>query len=298
MYDVIIIGGSSAGLSAALQLGRAMRNVIVFDDGKPCNRFSHASHGFLTRDGIQPSELVRLSREQLTPYETVQLKQATIMTIGPIEGGFEAITTDGDSYTARKILLATGVKDTLPLLKNIEHFWGRSIFHCPYCDGWEVRNKHFVIYGSSEFMFHQVEIVQHWASKITLVVDPAMVIPQEKRDLYARHHIEIIEKPVTSLEGENGQIQRICFADGSEMACETMFIVPHTAPRLPFAEMLGCDQTPHQRLVVDIQGRTTVPGVYAAGDIATMGRSVAMAAAQGNMAGAAINADLIKEEFI
>lgn len=297
MFDVIIVGGSSAGLSAALQLGRSMRQVLVFDDGKPCNRFSHASHGFLTRDGIQPAELMRLSCEQLTPYETVQLKQATIIEIGPIEGGFEAKTAEGESYTSRKILLATGMKDTLPTIKNIEQFWGQSVFHCPYCDGWEVRNRPFVIYGSTEFMFHQVEIVQHWASKITLVADGSIVIPQEKRDLYARHGIDIIEKPVTSLEGENGQIQHLCFADGSEMACETMFIVPHTSQRTPFAAMLGCEQTEHQRLVVEVQGRTTVPGVYAAGDIATMGRSVAMAVAQGNMAGAAINADLIGEDF-
>lgn len=298
MYDVIIIGGSAAGLSAALQLGRSMRNVIVFDDGKPCNRFSHASHGFLTRDGVQPAELVRLSREQLTPYESVQVKHATIMTVGPVEGGFEAITADGESYTARKLVLATGVKDTLPLLKNIEDFWGRSVFHCPYCDGWEVRGKPFVVYGNTHFMFHQVEIVQHWASKITLIADGSIDIPPEKRDLYARHNIDIIEKPVTALEGENGQIRRICFEDGTSMPCETMFIVPHTTPRLPFAEMLGCEQTEYERLVVDVQGRTSVTGVYAAGDIATMGRSVAMAVAQGNMAGAAINADLIKEDFL
>jgi thioredoxin reductase len=299
MYEVIIVGGSSAGLSSALVLGRSRRRVLVIDSGKPCNRFSHASHGFLTRDGIDPQELVQLARDQLQRYETVKVRDGFVTQITREEAdaaGFRVETESGESFTSRRVLLATGLKDELPLLPGIEAFWGKSVFHCPYCDGWEFRDQPIVVHGQGEGGFHKTILLRQWTNQLTWCTDEGDV-SDEQRDRLTRHGIRVIETKISRLEGTGEQIERIVFEDGSTNALKAMFVSTKLSHPMPFAEQLGCKVSDSGIVEIDLLGHTSVPGVYAAGDLSSHGRSVAIAVAQGSSAGAGINMDLIGEDF-
>ena len=297
MLDVIIVGGSSAGLSAALVLGRARRHVRVFDDGKPCNRFSHASHGFMTRDGVRPADLLQIARDQLAPYREVALQPATVTRVSPIANGFRVETEAGDVHSARKLLLATGLQDTLPALTGIEQFFGTSVFHCPYCDGWEVRDQPIVVYNESETAFHQAMMLHQWTHDLTLCTGGTSKLTDEERARIQKNGIRIVETPAARVEGSNGQVERLIFTDGSAIECAALFIRLAQSQRTPFAQELGCTFTKQGLVEVDTLAQTTIPGVYAAGDLANPIRSVAIAVAQGATAAYGINHTLISEDF-
>lgn len=297
MLDAIIIGGSSAGLSAALVLGRARRNVLVFDDGKPCNRFSHASHGFLTRDGIHPADLLQIAREQLAPYQTVSFQSATVTRVLPVEAGFRVETAAGETSTARKLLLATGLHDTLPALPGIEHFFGTSVFHCPYCDGWEIRDQPVIVYNDSENAYHQVMMLHQWTRNLTLCTGGAHNLSPEERARIEKNGIRLVETPVSRIEGRDGQVEQLVLADGSTLQCAAVFVGLKSAQRAPFAQELGCELTGSGLVQVDTFAQTSVPGVYAAGDMSNPMRSVPIAVAHGAAAAYGINHTLITEDF-
>lgn len=297
MLDVVIVGGSSAGLSAALVLGRSLRDVIVIDDRKPCNRFSRASHGFLTRDGAPPSELLRLAHEQLGQYPNVSLKAATALHIERTGTGFEIISSDASTLQARTVLLATGLHDELPPLDGIKGLWGKSVFHCPYCDGFEVKGKAIAVYGVDKAALHQVIMLRNWTDNLALCVADGWNLAAAQREKLTRLGIQVIEQPVVTLESTEAAIQAIRFADGTSLACDALFIRPKTAHRTAFAHDLGCKVDEHDVVQVDLRGRTSAEGVYAAGDISSPIRSVAIAVAQGAAAAYGINADLIERDF-
>jgi thioredoxin reductase len=296
MYDVIIVGGSSAGLSGALVLGRARRQVLVIDSGKPCNRFSHASHGFLTRDGVAPDELLQIARDQLKPYEGVELYDGLATHITREDEGFRVETEAGESFSSRTVLLATGVKDTLPPLPGVDAFWGKSVFHCPYCDGWEVRDQPIVVHGGGESGAHKIMLLRQWSDNLTWCIDGDEVT-DEQRERARRHGIKVIDTKISKLEGTGEQIERIVFEDGSTLALKAMFIAPKLSHPMPFAEQLGCKVSAHGIIEIDPLGRTNIPGVYAAGDLANGARSVAASVAHGSAAGAGINFDLVQIDF-
>lgn len=297
MLDSIIIGGSSAGLSAALTLGRALRHVIVLDSGEPCNRFSHASHGFLTQDGTSPSEIVAQGRKQLAKYDTVKLYDQRATSVKPIDGGFEVVVADGTLFQARKLVLATGLRDELPPFDGIEAFWGKSVFHCPYCDGYETHHQGWVVYNPHESVHHQAMVLSQWTDNLTLCTDGKVQFSATERESFAAHGIRIIETPVVGVRGEGHQIEAILLADGGQVACRTVFIRPTPHHAAPFARELGCACDEYGLVTVDILGRTSVAGVYAAGDLSNPRRNVALAVAQGVSAGQGVNYDLIVERF-
>ncbi|MFN8531120.1 MAG: NAD(P)/FAD-dependent oxidoreductase [Anaerolineae bacterium] len=297
MLDVVIVGGSSAGLSAALILGRSLRKVVVIDDQKPCNRFTHASHGFLTRDGTPPAELRRIGYEQLERYPSVAIKAATALHVEKIPGGFEVTSSDDSKLHTRMILLATGLHDELPPLAGIEGLWGKSVFHCPYCDGYEVSGKAIAVYGTDEAALHQVMLIRNLTDNVTLCTGDAWKPSETQREKLARFGIRVIERPIREIESAGDQIQSIRFVDGSVLESDALFIRPKTTHRTPFAYQLGCEVNENQIVQVDIRGRTTVEGVYAAGDLSSPMRSVAIAAAQGAAAAYGINAALIERDF-
>ncbi|HEX3050876.1 MAG TPA: NAD(P)/FAD-dependent oxidoreductase [Aggregatilineaceae bacterium] len=297
MLDVVIVGGSSAGLSAALILGRSLRHVVVIDDQKPCNRFSHASHGFLTRDGIHPAELLRIAHEQLTGYPSVTLKTATVEQIEKCDTGFEILSSDASRLQARIVLLATGLHDELPPLEGIEGLWGKSVFHCPYCDGYEVRRRRIAVYGVGEAALHQVMMLRQWTDRLTLCAGDGWKLRAVQREKLNRFGIQVVEQPIAKLESADTQIQTIRLSDGTALACDALFIRPKTTHRTPFARDLGCRIDDQNIVQVDVRGRTTIEGVYAAGDISSPMRSVALAVAQGAAAVYGINADLIDQDF-
>lgn len=297
MLDVVVIGGSSAGLSAALILGRSLRNVVVIDDQKPCNRFSRASHGFLTRDGIPPSELIQIAYDQLERYPTVAHKTATALQIEKNETGFEITSSDASKLQTRSVLLATGLHDEMPSLNGIEDLWGKSVFHCPYCDGYEVRGKALSVYGLDETAMHLVLMLRNLTDNLTLCAADSWKLSAAQRERLTRFGITVIEKPITALESKDTQIQAVRFADGTSLGCDALFIRPRSTHRTTFAHDLGCKVNEHNVVQVDLRGRTSVEGVYAAGDLSSPIRSVAIAVAQGAAAGYGINADLIERDF-
>lgn len=297
MLDVVIVGGSSAGLSAALVLGRSLRDVVVIDDQQPCNRFSNASHGFLTRDGTRPSELLGIARDQLKRYPSVVLKSATAVHIEKLDGGFEIIGSDASKLQARKVLLATGLNDELPPLRGIEGLWGKSVFHCPYCDGYEVRGQALAVYGVDEAALHQVMLLRNWTDQLTLCAAEGWGLTVGQRDKLTRLGIRVVEQPIAALESIDTQLQAVRFGDGTLLSCDALFIRPKTSHRTTFARELGCEVDEHNVMKIDLRGRTSTEGVFAAGDIASPIRSVAIAVAQGAAAAYGINADLIDWDY-
>lgn len=297
MLEVVIVGGSSAGLSAALVLGRSLRHVAIIDDQKPCNRFSQASHGFLTRDGTPPADLLQLAREQLRHYATVSVKTATALHIEKTDGGFEITSSDESTLQARIVLLATGLHDELPPLTGIDGLWGKSVFHCPYCDGYEVRGKALAVYGEDEASLHQVMLLRNLTDNLTLCPAVGWELTGEQREKLTRCGIRVLEEPIASLERTGGQLEAIRFIDGTLLSCEALFIRPKTTHRTSFARDLGCKINENHIVQVDLRGRTSIDGVYAAGDIASPMRSVAIAVAQGAAAGYGINAELVDRDF-
>lgn len=293
MLDVVIVGGSSAGLSAALVLGRSLREVVVLDDQKPCNRFSRASHGYLTRDGTSPSDLLRIAHDQLKPYPTVALKTATVTHLEKTDSGFEVLSSDGSKLVSRTVLLATGLHDELPALDGIDRLWGKSVFHCPYCDGYEVRGKPIAVYGTSEDVLHLVMMIRNLTDELTLCTNAQWTPSTAQSNRLARHGIQVVGHPIAGLESSGSQLHAIRFADDSRLHVDAMFIRPKTSHRTTFAVDLGCEVDSAGVVRVDYRGRTTIGGVYAAGDLSSPMRSVAIAVAQGAAAAYGINADLI-----
>ena len=293
MFDVIVVGGSVAGLSAATYLGRMRRQVLVVDSGKPCNRFSHASHGFLTRDGSDPAELLQIARAQLARYTTVKLQAGLVTTIVPQSDGFVATLADGMTVTARNVLLAMGVRDDLPPLTNVERFWGRSAFHCPFCDGWEQRDQPLAVQGNGASALHRTKLLLNLTDDLVICTDGPATFSAEEAKFLQSKKVRIIETPLAALSGEGDQMDTLHFADGSRLARRAIFIDLRTTQHSDLAQSLGCELDEMALVKVDAQARTNVAGVYAAGDMTSRGRAVILAAAQGAMAGLALNMDLL-----
>lgn len=297
MLDAVIIGGSAAGLSAALYLGRFRRRAVVLDTRQPANRFSHASHGFFTRDGAPPAELTAIGREQLARYETVSIQHAEAISITREDDHFLTTCADGSVLHSRKILLATGLKDALPLIDGIDSFWGRSVFHCPYCDGWEQRDQPVSIINSGAVSLHVARLLRVLTDQLTLCTNGDQSLDQAARDQLDRLNVRLVEMPIQRVEGYKTQIERIIFADGTELACTAAFVRLVSSQHSDLAAQLGCAMTDADLVQVDEMGHTSIPGVYAAGDLASRMRQVIFAASQGAAAGIGINMALVEENF-
>ena len=212
MYDVIIIGGGPAGLSAALVLGRCRRKVLVCDTGKPRNAASHAMHGFLSRDGIPPWEFLQIAREQLRPYDTVELRDVEATAAECRESRFHVTLADGQVHQSRKLLVATGVKDNLPEIPGFQELYGKSVFHCPYCDGWEVRDQPLAIYGRGDRGLGLSLELTGWSRDLVLCTDgPAEIAPDDLARL-DRNGIRVRDERVVRLEGQD-RLERVDLRD-------------------------------------------------------------------------------------
>ena len=296
-FDAIIVGGSYAGLAAALSLGRSRRRVLVLDAGLPCNRQTPHAHNFLTRDGEPPNQLRALAREQFGAYPTVQLLAATATQAEAEPGGFRVGTAEGGSYAARKLVLATGLHDELPALPGFAECWGISVLHCPYCHGYEVRDAPLAVLGNGDVGFEFARLIHHWSPDLRLLTNgPATLSAEQQAHLDARG-IAVIEAPLVALEHANGYLHHLRLADDARLPLTAMFA------RVPFRQtsdlgaQLGCELYEQGLLRVDEFGHTNVPGVFAAGDNSTLMRQVAAAAANGSKAGAILNHELIAEDF-
>lgn len=301
-YDVLIIGAGSAGLSAALTLGRCLRRVLVADGGRPRNEDSPAVHGFLTRDGIQPAELLRLGHEQLRPYETVEVQCVKIEHLTRQGKGFLATgsgTTDDApvAITARRVLLATGVSDVLPPLPGFRELWGRGVLHCPYCHGYEVRGQPLAVYGRGRTATGLALLVSRWSRDVVVVTDgPGHLTPNARRRL-RREKIGIRETLVARLVGSpERDLQHTEFTDGSQLVRAAVFVHASQQQRSLLATELGARITSRGAVWVDSGLETSIPGLYAAGDTTPGTQQALVAAAEGNKAAILINEGLTREE--
>ena len=292
-YDVVIVGAGPAGLSAALILGRCRRRVLICDTGLPRNRASHALHGFLTRDGIRPLEFLKIAREQLQPYQTIELCDIAVEEVQRTDAGF-IINSD---ISCRKLLLATGVVDRLPEIDGLKEFYGRSVFHCPYCDGWEVRDRQIVIYGKGKNGYGLALELTLWSGDLTLLTDgPTELSPDEITRL-ERQRINIYDTPIRRLIGSRGMLEEIEFTNDEKLACDAMFFSTGNDQHCKLAESLGCKFTDDGAVDTGDYEMTNVPGVYVAGDASKLVQLAIVAAAEGAKAAFAINQELLKEDL-
>jgi len=295
MFDVIIVGGSVAGLSAATYLGRMRRFALVVDSGQPCNRASHASHGFLTRDGVDPAELLEIGRAQVQAYPTVELRRGLVTAVQPHTDSFEVMLETGETIASRKVLLAMGIRDRLPELSNVEQFWGRSAVHCPYCDGWEARDQPLALQGNGERAMHGARLLLNLTDDLVICTDGLATFSEDDWRFLRAHQVRVIETPLTGLEGEGDQLHTLHFADGSTLARHALFLNLKTDQHPSLIAALGCELDGMGFVQVDEQMRTTVDGVYAAGDMTSRMRAVIFAAAQGAAAGIWLNMALMAD---
>ena len=292
MYDAAIVGGGAAGLSAALLLGRARRRILVFDDGRQRNRFARETHGFLSRDGVQPLELLQNAREQLERYD-VESTNATVAEIMPNGSHFGIRDASGQEIKARRLVLATGVRDTLPEIDGLQALWGQSIFTCPYCDGWEVRDRRLATFGTTRSGVQLAQELFQWSPDLLVCSDLRTKIAPSERSWLTENAIRVKESPIRRLLGNDGALQTIEFEDGETIERDALFLSVPLEQCSDLPERLGCNITVRGQIDVDNDYRTSVPGCYAVGDAVTHLHQVVFAAASGARAAIALNNDLM-----
>lgn len=297
MLDVIIVGGGPAGLSAALILGRCRRRVLVCDSGKPRNAASHALHGFLTRDGIPPRELLRIGREQLGSYPTVEFREATVAYVRYLDGTFEATLHDGSRLAARRLVLATGLIDELPSVPGIEAFYGVSVHHCPYCDGWEWRDHPLAAFGNGVKGLEMAQRLTAWSRDVILCTHGPAELDESARRELDRARIPVYSERIVRLEGRDGRLERLILEDGRTLDRHAIFFSTGSPQRSGLAKALGCELDPKGNPEVGDHGTTCVPGLYVAGDASKDLQLAIFAAAEGAAAAAHLNASLTREDL-
>ncbi|KAA3436044.1 NAD(P)/FAD-dependent oxidoreductase [Rufibacter hautae] len=296
-FDVIIIGGSYAGLSAAMALGRSLRSVLVLDSGQPCNQQTPHSHNFLTQDGETPAAIAQKAREQVLAYPTVILEVGKAVRVAGQNQAFEVSTEAGITFKGSKLLFTTGVKDHMPEMEGFAACWGISVLHCPYCHGYEVRQQELGIWANGDMAFELAKLISNWSSNITVLTNGNHTLTDEQVLVLQQHQVPVEEREIAKLRHAQGYLQNVLFTDGSTLPLKAIYARPAFSQHCPLPQELGCELTQAGHLKVDMLQKTTVPGIYAAGDATMMMRSVSMATAAGTMAGAAINKELIEERF-
>lgn len=296
-YDVIIVGGSYSGLSAAMALGRAMKSILIIDDGKPCNKQTPYSHNFLTNDGKTPAEITALSRKQVSKYDSVQFLDGWAKSGAKIDGGFEIELGSGEKFNGKKLLFATGIKDIYPEIEGIADCWGISVLHCPYCHGYEVKNEKTGILGNGESGFEFARLISNWTKDLTLYTNGQSRLSDEQMNKLARHEIKVVEMEIDRFEHVDGNVQHILFKNGEREQIKAVYASSPFEQHSKIPELLGCELTEEGYLKIDIFQETTVKGVYATGDNASKMRTVANAVSMGTAAGISISKKIILEAF-
>lgn len=303
-WDVIIVGGGSAGLSAALMLGRSRRRVLVVDAGEPRNRSATHMHGVLGHDHSSPLDLLAAGRAELTRYDDIVIESGTVASATPLDTdaiGFEVVLESGERHTARRLLLATGLRDELPDIPGLAGQWGRNAALCPYCDGWEVRDRRIAVIATDATNAHQAQLMRQLSPQVTFY-SQGLNLPAAARTGLEARGIAIESRTVVEIVGddETGGLRGIRLDDGTEHEADSIFVAPRQVPNDRLLRELRA-RTIRQNgvdwVLVDPSGRTNVRGLWAAGNIATAQSSVPVAMAAGNLAGSGINGDLVEEDI-
>ncbi len=301
-FDVLIIGGGPAGLSAALQLGRSLRSVLVCDNDEPRNGPAAEAHGYLTRDGIPPGELRRLGREEVAKYGG-EFRDTKVTDVSrDDDDGFTSTLDSGERVTSRKVVLATGVRDDLPDTDGFEEFWGSGVHHCPYCHGYEVRGEPLGVMVTDQHTVDYAKLIYNLSEDLVVFTDGQDVFDDESRSVFVERGIKIEDEPITALNGSDGELESVSLADGRNVARHALFYPPPMEQHSEIPERLGLevnqaglvDATRSQRGI----GFTSVEGLFIAGDASSGSPpSIPSAVADGYAVGATVNGELSTEDF-
>lgn len=297
IFDVIIVGGSYAGLSAAMSLGRSLRSVLVIDNGLPCNRQTPHSHNFLTQDGRVPQEIATLGKQQVAQYDTVSFHDEKAIKGEKHAEGFTITVASGKQFTAKKLIFATGITDSMPAIKGIADCWGISVIHCPYCHGYEVRSFNTGLMANGDKAAHMASLIHNLTDKLTILTNGKANFTAEQEAKFKKHNIAIVEQEIDEIIHENGHVKSVVFVDGTTMGFEAIYAALPFTQHCAIPENLGCALTEQGFIQVDATQKTTVAGVFACGDNCCAMRSVANAVATGSLSGAMVNMELVSESF-
>lgn len=297
IFDAIIVGGSYSGLSAAMALGRSLRNVLIIDSEQPCNKQTPHSHNFLTQDGKTPKEISNLAKQQIEEYKTIKWYYGLAISGNKTSENFEIITDSGEKFKSKKLIFATGVKDIMPELQGFRECWGISVIHCPYCHGYEYSNNKTGILANGDTAFEMGKLISNWTKELVIFTNGASTLTPEQVFKLKKHNISIRESEISHFEHKRGKIENIVFKDGAKENITVIYARPKFEQHCTIPLFLGCELTEQNHLNVDIFQKTTIHGIFACGDNTSMMRSVSQAVASGNIAGAIVNRELIEEEF-
>lgn len=296
-YQVIIIGGSFAGLSAAMTLGRSLRKTLVIDAGEPCNRRVEHAHNIITHDGDSPARINEIAKNKLKEYLDVSFENDFVVDVKRKNDFFEVVTRSGKSFSSRKILLSTGLHDEMPAIEGFEECWTVSIFHCPYCHGYEVRDQKLALFGNGDLGFEFVRMLRNWSKDLALFTNGESTLSPEQEVALKERNVPVHTSPIEYLHHENGMIREIRMIDGKSVKVDAVFAKPALGQTSNLPVQLGCAINEHGLIIVDEFNHTNVKGIYAAGDCTSMFRALTIAMASGTKAGAIINRELGEEDF-
>ncbi|WP_413355071.1 NAD(P)/FAD-dependent oxidoreductase [Microbacterium sp. 1P06AB] len=296
LYDAVIVGGGTAGLSAAQMLGRARRRVLVIDAGAPRNRFAAHMHGVLGHDGRSPAELLRIGRTEAEAYD-VEFLDTTVTSIDDA-GDHLAVTYDGGTLAARGAVLTTGVVDDLPDVPGLREQWGRGVIHCPYCHGFEVAGRRLGVLATSPASLHQIELVRQWSDDVTAFTAGLGEIDDTVAARLMARGIRLVDSAMIELRAEHDVVTTAITADGTAHPIDALFTAPTPRLHLNYAANLdlALSSEPGEGLRVDMRGATSHPRVFAAGNVVAPFGNVPLSMGQGSMAGAGLNAALVMED--
>jgi thioredoxin reductase len=300
-YDVVVVGGGAAGLSGALILGRARRSVLVVDAGEPRNAPASGVHGFLTRDGMDPAELLRVGRAEVRRYGGRVLEGGRVASATAVDGGFAVALEDGRRVGARRLLVATGLVDELPDVPGIRERWGRDVLHCPYCHGWEVRDRAIGVLAGGPLSVHQALLFRQLSADVTFFSHTTEPPTDEQAERLAARGISMVGGEVASLEVVEDRLVGVRLGDGRVVSREALAVSPRMTARAGVLAALGLRPAEHpagvgEYIPSDATGSTDVPGVWVAGNVTDLVAQVGAAASSGAAAAAQINADLVGED--
>lgn len=291
-FDVIIIGGSYAGLSAAMALGRSMKNVLIIDSGKPCNRMTPHSHNFLTQDGQTPQAISNLAKSQVLEYPTVQFQSDLAVSGQFLDDGFAITTEGGVTYTSTKLIIATGIKDIMPDIPGFAESWGITLVHCPYCHGYELRGLKTAIFAEAEKALHLAPLIKNLTNDLTVVTSGQYPYSDDQIAQLKAMDVDVVQNPIQSIVHDSGKLQEIQFVDRPPIAIKAMYAGLPFVQHCNIPKSLGCTINDHGYIEVSTLFKTSVEGIYACGDNCGRMRSVANAVYSGNVAGAIANMEL------
>ncbi len=294
-FDTIIIGGSIAGLSAALTLARSLKNVAVFDTQNPCNRTVKRSFNFSTNDGQNPAEIVNNTKNEISKYNTVEFFLDEVLYVRSVKGKFEVETKSTGNFTAASILIATGLRDILPEISGFKECWGKSIYSCPYCHGYEARNQKTAVYANGDAAHDLSILLTNWSKDLVVITDGKSELSDIQNAELKLRNIQIIENKISSLSQEEGNLTQINFSDGTVLEVPYMYASVPFEQKSDLATQLGLAFTDSGHIEVDSTFRTSLRNVYAAGDCTAQQRALSVAAASGTNAGFTINQDFVDD---